>query len=275
MEAIDKLRELSKKLDDPYFIKEFEEGFEKFLKERDMKIYHTRTLEDYDALMVELEEKGCKWFDGKKPTYLRYWKLGKENTCIDISGKDIITFAPIEWYKKKYPDTPIIEYKAKGANKVEKKCEKCDIEYHDKKANYCSMCGNELAKKPEFTIGDYVTDDSENEPFVCKVEKIEDGDVRGNWYVIKNEYFDARFTSTVKKCRIATPEEIAEYKVALNFHKHGRKPFEVKEGDLIESKSGRNIIVFYPENYSRVSFLKDGWKLLKTAEEVNEWIKGE
>ena len=46
------------------------------------------------------------------------------------------------------------------------------------------------------------------------------------------------------------------------------------KGDLIESKSGRNIIVFYPENYSRGSFLKDGLKLLKTAEEVNEWIRG-
>ena len=35
MEMIDKLRELNKKLDDPYFVKEFEEGFEKFLKERE------------------------------------------------------------------------------------------------------------------------------------------------------------------------------------------------------------------------------------------------
>ena len=120
-----------------------------------MKIYHTRTLEDYDALMVELEEKGCTWLDGKKPTYLRYWKLGKENTCIDISGKDIITFAPIEWYKKKYPETPIIEYKAKGVNKVEKKCEKCDAEYHDN-AKYCSMCGNRLVAEPEFKSGDIV-----------------------------------------------------------------------------------------------------------------------
>ena len=64
MEAIDKLRELSKKLDDPYFIKEFEEEFEKFLKERDMKIYHTETQEDYNALMIELEEKGCEWRSG-------------------------------------------------------------------------------------------------------------------------------------------------------------------------------------------------------------------
>ena len=36
MEAIDKLRELSKKLEYPYFIKEFKEGFEKFLKEREI-----------------------------------------------------------------------------------------------------------------------------------------------------------------------------------------------------------------------------------------------
>ena len=61
MEAIDKLRELSKKLEYPYFIKGFEEGFEKFLKERDMKIYHVKTQADYDALMSELEEKGCEW----------------------------------------------------------------------------------------------------------------------------------------------------------------------------------------------------------------------
>ena len=55
MKAIDKLRELSKKLEDPYFIKEFKGCFEKFLKERDMKSYHTETQQDYDALMSELE----------------------------------------------------------------------------------------------------------------------------------------------------------------------------------------------------------------------------
>ena len=26
-----------------------------------MKIYHTATQEDCDKLMIELEEKGCKW----------------------------------------------------------------------------------------------------------------------------------------------------------------------------------------------------------------------
>ena len=76
-----------------------------------MKIYHTETQEDYDALMVELEEKGYKWLSRDKPISRDYWSEDKGNTCITISGKDI-TFDSIEWYKNKYPNTPIIEYKA-------------------------------------------------------------------------------------------------------------------------------------------------------------------
>ena len=113
MEAIDKLRELSKKLEDPYFIKWFEEVFEKFLKERDMKIYHVKTQADYDALMIKLEENGRKWIGGNEPTFFKFWKTYKENTCIGISDKGV-TFSNIEHCKKQYPDTPIIEYKAKG-----------------------------------------------------------------------------------------------------------------------------------------------------------------
>ena len=33
-----------------------------------MKIYHTETQEDYDALMVELERQGCKWYNGVQMT---------------------------------------------------------------------------------------------------------------------------------------------------------------------------------------------------------------
>ena len=76
-----------------------------------MKIYRTRTQEDYDALMVELEEKGCEWLSGHKPTSKDYWSEDKENTCVTISGKDI-TFDSIEWHKEEYPDIPIFEYKA-------------------------------------------------------------------------------------------------------------------------------------------------------------------
>ena len=61
--------------------------------------------------MVELEKQGYKWRSGYKPTSKNYWEQEKENTCITISGKDI-TFDSIEWHKKEYPDTKIIEYKA-------------------------------------------------------------------------------------------------------------------------------------------------------------------
>ena len=113
MEAIDKLRELSKKLEDPYFIKEFEEGFEKFLKEREMKIYHVETQQSYDTLMVELEEKGHRWLTGVKPTEHNYWEEYKKDSCVIIPSK-YITFMNIEQSKKQHPNIPVIEYKAKG-----------------------------------------------------------------------------------------------------------------------------------------------------------------
>ena len=76
-----------------------------------MKIYRTRTQEDYNSLMVELEKQGYKWLSRDKPTSRDYWIEDKEDTCIAISGKDI-TFDSIEWYKKVYPDISIIEYRA-------------------------------------------------------------------------------------------------------------------------------------------------------------------
>lgn len=118
MEAIDKLRDLSKKLEDPYFIKEFEEGFEKFLKERDMKIYHTETQQDYDALMSELEEKGCEWRSGVKPAQLDKFKDSGKDTCVYEEYGEI-TISNIECFKKYHSDKTLIEYKAKG-EKMEK-----------------------------------------------------------------------------------------------------------------------------------------------------------
>ena len=279
MEAIDKLKELNKKLDDPYFVKEFEEGFEKFLKERDMKIYHIRTLEDYDALMVELEEKGCKWRNGRKPTYYRYWEQEKENSCIAISGKEI-TFGLIEWHKKEYPDIPIIEYKAKVANKMEKKCEKCDVEYHNN-AKYCSMCGNRLVAEPEFKYGDIVASRIFRDASFSLVRLNEDltnrlTSVDGFWYT-KDDYAIGDMSLEVFKedTRHATPEEIAEYEVALTFHKHGRKPFEVKKDDILLEDGNYKFFVDDPENWGEEDFVSGGYTFAKTAEEVDEWIKGE
>ena len=81
-----------------------------------MKIYHVETQQDYDALMSKLEVKGYKWLSGHKPTAFNFWEQNKESSCIKISGKDI-AYRDIEWCIK-YPNIPIIEYKAKGETKM-------------------------------------------------------------------------------------------------------------------------------------------------------------
>ena len=76
-----------------------------------MRIYCTRTQEDYNSLMVELEKQGLEWFGKYKPTSQDYWSKNKENTCILIIYK-YISCGPIEWHEEAYPLVPIVEYKA-------------------------------------------------------------------------------------------------------------------------------------------------------------------
>ena len=118
MEAIDKLRELSKKLEDPYFIKGFEEGFEKFLKEKAMTVYHVETQQDYDALMIYFEKKGFKWMRGEKPTRFGRFKDNGKDTCV-YEEDGIIQLSSGEYFKAHHSDETLIEYKAKG-EKMEK-----------------------------------------------------------------------------------------------------------------------------------------------------------
>ena len=57
----------------------------------------------------------------------------------------------------------------------------------------------------------------------------------------------------------------------MTFHENGRKPFEVKDGDILENKFGKFIALkslFVKEN-----FMVEGNAFLKTAEEVNEWLE--
>ena len=83
-----------------------------------MKIYHTETQADYDALMVELEGQGCKWFSGRKPTKATtYWKLNSIETCVKIDKK-AIAYNEKGYYAMRYPSIPIIKYKAKVDEKM-------------------------------------------------------------------------------------------------------------------------------------------------------------
>ena len=83
-----------------------------------MKIYHTETQEDYDALMVELEEQGCKWLSGRKPTEVKYhWFNYEEKTCVRVSSGFLTKFE-FRHSEEEYPDTPITKYKAKADEKM-------------------------------------------------------------------------------------------------------------------------------------------------------------
>ena len=237
-----------------------------------MKLYHTETQADYDALMIELEEKGYKWLSGDKPTHFKYWSEDKEDTCITISGKDI-TFDSIEWHKKEYPDTPIIEYKAKGENMLNTECKQCHKKWHHDNAKYCSWCGNKLVDEPKFKVDDYVTYEGVFENKIAKIDSINEDELHGLWYEQEKEGIRQDWwLKGGHTVRHATPEEIAEYEAALMFHDRGRKPFEVKKGDLIRKPSENFTLICYPENFTKEEFLDYGWEFLKTVEEVNEWL---
>ncbi|MGH2322840.1 hypothetical protein, partial [Enterococcus faecalis] len=47
-----------------------------------MKLYHTETQEDYNALMIELEKEGYKWNEVEKATENNAWDVFKNNTVV-------------------------------------------------------------------------------------------------------------------------------------------------------------------------------------------------
>ncbi|WP_260482061.1 DUF3310 domain-containing protein [Listeria booriae] len=83
-----------------------------YKEEPKMKIYHTETQEDYDALMVELEKEGFLWASGKKPTYSLFkWNEFGKDTCIHLDNK-FITRSDLAFVNQSYPSFAIEKYKA-------------------------------------------------------------------------------------------------------------------------------------------------------------------
>ena len=267
-----------------------------------MKIYNTKTIEDYTALMIELESKGYKWLSGDKLTSKDYWSEDKENACIKISGEDI-TSASLDFYKEHYPNKSIIEYKAKGETKMtneemKRKLQKNAFDVYvavdifavrgisepEKDLQEAKSSAKKLIEKideyleylkPKFKVGDYVTYEGVFENKIAKIDSINEDELHGLWYDQENEGIRQDWwLKGGQTVRHATPEDIAEYEAALTFHEHGRKPFEIKEGDiLLDSKHDIFFVNEDIEIWNKEDFISGDFTLLKTAEEVNEWLE--
>lgn len=84
-----------------------------------MKIYHTETQADYDALMVELERLGIQTLEK------RLWKENDNQTVVlvraigrYIDNRTDTTFGGLARALKNHPRVPIIKYKAKAEDKM-------------------------------------------------------------------------------------------------------------------------------------------------------------
>ena len=82
-----------------------------------MKIYHTETQADYDALMVELEEQGYKWSFRRKLSEFNNWHISEHLTCLRVYGSEV-NHASLNYYKEEYPSIPITKYKAKADDEM-------------------------------------------------------------------------------------------------------------------------------------------------------------
>ena len=126
---------------------------------------------------------------------------------------------------------------------------------------------------PEFKVGDYVTLHAFHKE-IAKIEKIYGKRLHGIWYDTESEnirpdyYFGG---GTVVKH--ATPTEIAECESALSFHERGRKLFELKRGDIVYLKGyDKNIFLDSGSIYKKHNFVDGDVVLVKTAEEIAEWL---
>ena len=274
-------------------------------KEKAMTVYHVETQGDYDALMIELEEKGCEWRGGEKPTKLDNFKDYGKDTYIFEEHGSIISFSNGYYFKVYRSNETLIEYKAKGENmtqeemkqnilglatyvsiaaeslvrdiKFERKESTVEFDLQEAKSSAKKLIENidEYLEyqKPKFKVGDYVTFDIPNKK-IAKIERL-NGALYGLWYDTESENIkDDLYFGSGNKFRHATPTEILEYEVALTFLKHDRKPFEVKRGDVVYLKGyDKNIFLDSGNFYEKHNFIDGDIGLVKTVEEFNEWLE--
>ncbi|EAG3693495.1 DUF3310 domain-containing protein [Listeria monocytogenes] len=79
-----------------------------------MKIYHTETQEDYDALLENLKNEGWTWFFGEAITSYnsQLWERNKQNTVVHIEEEGV-SCGSLSYAKYLHPNIPIKKYKVK------------------------------------------------------------------------------------------------------------------------------------------------------------------
>lgn len=83
-------------------------------EEKRMKIYHTETQEDFDALLEELKNEGYSWFFGEViPSYdSELWERYKQDTVVHIEEEGV-SWGSLSYAKYLHPNIPIEKYKVK------------------------------------------------------------------------------------------------------------------------------------------------------------------
>ncbi|EAE5327656.1 DUF3310 domain-containing protein [Listeria monocytogenes] len=79
-----------------------------------MKIYHTETQEDFDALLGKLKNEGWTWFFGEAITQddSELWERYKQDSALFVDEEGV-SYGTLSYAEDNYPDTPIEKYKAK------------------------------------------------------------------------------------------------------------------------------------------------------------------
>lgn len=106
----------------------------------DVKIYHVETQEDYDDLMIKLEEQGYMWLSGDKPTSEDCWAESERETivCLNDIEEYKMTYGFLSTARNKYSDRHIIKYKAGDT-----------LEFETDKAKELQKYREQIAKKKE------------------------------------------------------------------------------------------------------------------------------
>lgn len=83
-------------------------------EDKQMKIYHTETQEDFDELLKKLEKEGCRWWSYRviTPDDSRLWRYYKQNTVVYVKEKGV-SYGDTNYAKDEYPNIPIEKYKVK------------------------------------------------------------------------------------------------------------------------------------------------------------------